>query len=143
MTTPAHLTCDFCVASTPSRAYLVSGFHIETPLEWFFNADGAWAACEFCASLIDGSRVDELVQRVVRLFALRGTQHPQLAAHCRVLFSAVDRYRTDSMSLADPRIARLAHVEGEPIGVGFYPNGDGTGQFVPIQPAPRHPFQPC
>jgi hypothetical protein len=143
-TVPSHLICDFCLAGTPSAGFLVSAFEIDTPLEIFTNAEGAWAACGFCTPIIAADRLGDLVDRAMRLQEPRGLpQIPLVRQHFRMLFSAILQRRSDPLALDDPRIAPLQHPEGAPIGVHYVRGPDGRDRFVHlIPPAPPHPFRP-
>ena len=141
---PPHLQCDLCLGGTPAAAYLVSAFHVETPLENIHNCDGAWAACALCAPMVDGDRLDDLVARCVRVMEPRGMPAiPIVFQHYRMLIAAILRHRSDRLEFDDPRLAGLAHTEGDPIGVHMSPvRADGTVTVVPIPAAPPHPFRP-
>lgn len=138
------MMCDWCCGGTPSTAYLVSGFSIDTGLEVFHNSEGAWAACALCAKMIDANRLDDLVGRAIRVGAPRGLpDQPAVREHYRRVFLHLLRWRTsDALPLDDPRLQALRHIEGEPIGVAWKPQPDGSLVVSDIPAAPPDPLQP-
>jgi hypothetical protein len=56
--------CDFCLAPNPAWEYPAAPVHIVGHPE-ITDSDDEWAACEVCHALIAGSRVGQLVERMV------------------------------------------------------------------------------
>lgn len=138
------LTCDFCTAGTPAGAYLVGAFSVHTPLENNHNLAGAWAACQLCAELVDPGRLNALVDRVMRVMAVRGLPDlPQVREHYRLLLGAVLNHRgVRLLPLDDAQLQPFVHVDGQPIGVMSAVTAEGDVVFAEIPQAPPYPLRP-
>jgi hypothetical protein len=65
---PGREMCDFCTAEPTDRLYACRNFVWLTHTMFAHGSIGAWAACEECARLVDGSKWSELTERALAQF---------------------------------------------------------------------------